>query len=143
VTGPLDHLSSAPEFTLPFWEAIADGRLLVPECPVCSRRFFTPEPLCPHCGSAGWRWAQSPGVGSVYSVSVVHQPVNQDHEVPFALAIADLDDGWTMLTHVVGCAPDAVRIGMRIRFDPDTARARMLPVFRPAGPAPVAAPAGR
>ena len=37
-----------------------------------------------------------------------------------------------MLTHVVGCAPDEVRIGMRIRFDPDTARSRRLPVFRPA-----------
>ena len=71
----------------------------------------------------------------MYSVSVVHQPVNDDHRVPFALAIADLDDGWTMLTHVVGCAPDAVRIGMRIRFDPDAARSRRLPLFRPAGPA--------
>jgi hypothetical protein len=68
----------------------------------------------------------------VYSVSVVYQPVNDDHEVPFALAIADLDDGWTMLTHIVGCAPEAVRIGMRIRFDPDASRSRMLPLFQPA-----------
>jgi uncharacterized protein len=124
-------MSPASEFTRPFWEAVADGRLLVPECTACGRRFFTPEPLCAHCGSASWRWVPSPGTGAVYSVSVVHQPVNNDHEVPFALAIVDLDDDWTMLTHVVGCAPDKVRIGMRIRFDPDTARSRRLPVFRP------------
>jgi uncharacterized OB-fold protein len=131
MTGPLDRLGSAPEFSLPFWAAIADGQLLVPECPACGRRFFTPEPLCPHCGSAGWHWAQSPGLGSVYSVSVVYQPVNADHAVPFALVIAELDDGWTMLSHVVGCAPEEVRIGMRIRFDPDAARSRMLPLFTP------------
>jgi uncharacterized protein len=132
-------MSQAPEFSTPFWEGLADGRLLVPECAACGRRFFTPEPLCPHCGSGGWGWAQCPGTGSVYSVSVVYQPANDDHEVPFALAIADLDDGWTMLTHVVGCAPEAVRIGMRIRFDPDAARSRMLPLFRPAGLASAAA----
>jgi uncharacterized OB-fold protein len=97
-------MSPASEFTRPFWEAVADGRLLVPECTACGRRFFKPEPLCTHCGSAGWLWVPSPGTGAVYSVSVVHQPVNNDHEVPFALAIVDLDDDWTMLTHIVGCA---------------------------------------
>jgi uncharacterized protein len=137
MTGQPRDLSSAPEFTLPFWEALAGGRLLVPECTACGRRFFTPEPLCIHCGSARWQWVPSPGSGTVYSVSVVHQPVNDAHQVPFALVIADLDDGWTMLTHVVGCAPDEVRIGMRIRFDPDAARSRMLPLFRPADPAAI------
>lgn len=132
-------MSQASDFSTPFWEALADGRLLVPECQACGRRFFTPEPLCPHCGSAGWRWTQSQGTGSVYSVSVVYQAVSNDHEVPFALAIADLDDGLTMLTHIVCCDPEAVRIGMRIRFDPDASRSRMLPLFQPAGPASAAA----
>ena len=74
-------MSPASEFTRPFWEAVADGRLLVPECTAIGRRFFTPEPLCTRCGWAGWRWVPSPGTGAVYSVSVVHQPVNNDHRV--------------------------------------------------------------
>jgi uncharacterized OB-fold protein len=119
------------EFTKPFWDAVREGRLLVPECRSCGRRFFTPEPLCVHCGSADWEWAESPGSGSVYSVSVVYQPVNDDHAVPFALAIVDLDDEWTMLTHVVGIDPTSVHIGLRVQFDPGARPPGTLPVFRP------------
>jgi hypothetical protein len=106
------------EFTRPFWEAVHDGRLVVPECSSCRRRFFVPEPLCPHCGAGDWAWVSSPGTGCVYSISVVHQAVDPGQTTPFVLAAVDLDDGWTMLTHVVGTDPDQLSIGDRLRFAP-------------------------
>jgi uncharacterized OB-fold protein len=119
------------EFTRPFWDALERGELVVPECQACRRRFFTPEPLCIHCGAAGWTWVTSPGTGTVYSVSVVHQGVNDDHDLPFALAAVDLDDGWTILTQVVGTDPAAVRIGLRVRVSPERGRTGTLAYFRP------------
>jgi uncharacterized OB-fold protein len=99
----------------PFWDATREHRLVVPECGGCGTRFFVPEPVCPACGSTGWSWAPSPGTGTVYSYSVVHQPPSPGFDTPFVLAAVDLDDGWTILTHVVSCPPEDVMIGSRVR----------------------------
>jgi hypothetical protein len=106
------------ELSAPFWDALCDGRLDVPECGACGRRFFVPEPLCPHCGAAGWAWARSPGTGTIYSMSVVYQAVDPAQATPFVLAAVDLDDGWTIMTHIVDAAPDDVRIGARVVLRP-------------------------
>ncbi|AEK42426.1 Zn-ribbon domain-containing OB-fold protein [Amycolatopsis mediterranei] len=101
----------------PFWAAAAEGRLVLPECADCGLRFFVPEPVCPRCLSRNWDWAPSAGTGTVYSVTVVHRAPGPGFEVPFALAIVDLDDGVTMLSHVVGCPVDEVVIGLPVRVD--------------------------
>lgn len=103
----------------PFWETLRDhGRLTVPECAGCGRRFFVPEPTCPHCGAGRWSWTNSDGIGSVYSCVTVHQTVSRDQPTPFVLAIVELDEEWSILTHVIDCAPDDVVIGARVRFAP-------------------------
>lgn len=101
----------------PFWDAAAEGRLVLPECANCGRRFFVPEPACPGCLSPTWRYAPSTGEGTVYAVTVVHRVPGPGFEVPFALAVIDLDDGVTMLSHVVDCPVDDVVIGLRVRVD--------------------------
>lgn len=105
------------ELTRPFWEAARRGELVLPYCPACDRRFFVPEPVCPGCLSDSWRYEPSSGRGTVYSVTVVHRTPGPGFEVPFALAVIDLDDGATLLSHVVDAEPGAVAIGMRVRVD--------------------------
>ncbi|WP_197746662.1 Zn-ribbon domain-containing OB-fold protein [Mycobacterium saskatchewanense] len=107
------------ELSAAFWNALEkDGKLTVPECVSCGGRFFVPEPLCPYCGSGDWRWVNSQGIGSVYSFTVVHQTVSPDQPTPFVLAIVELDDGWSMLTHVVDCEVDSVHVGTKVRVSP-------------------------
>jgi uncharacterized protein len=103
--------------TRPFWAAARRGHLVLPHCPVCDLRFFVPEPVCPGCLSPDWRYEPSAGEGAVYAVTVVHRVPGPGFDVPFALAIVDLDDGATLLTHVVGCDPAAVTVGLRVRVD--------------------------
>jgi uncharacterized OB-fold protein len=74
------------------------------------------------------------GRGTVYSFTVTHQnqtPGFRD-EVPYVLAIVELEEGPRLMTNIVGCAPDAVRIGMPVEvvFDDVTADVT-LPKFRP------------
>jgi uncharacterized OB-fold protein len=48
------------------------------------------------------------------------------------LAIIDLDEGWSMLSNVVGCEPTTVQIGMRVRVTWLELRgSSLLPVFEP------------
>lgn len=103
------------ELSRVFWEGTRRGELLVPRCAACGLRFFVPEPACPGCMSDGWYYERSSGRGVVYSVTVVHRAPGPGFEVPFALAVIDLDDGGTLLSHVVDTDPDQVAIGAPVR----------------------------
>ncbi|MCY3663460.1 MAG: Zn-ribbon domain-containing OB-fold protein [bacterium] len=127
-----------------FWAGVDRGELLRPVCGRCGRSFFTPQVVCPLCGSGRWTYEPSAGRGTVYSFTVVHRPPEPAFEAPYTLAIVDMAEGWHLLTWIVDCPADEVRIGMevQVRFTagPDGA---LLPAFAPRaaahGPAGAAA----
>ena len=118
-----------------YWEALARHQLYLQRCRDCGTKRFYPRALCPRCLSSSTEWVRASGRGAVYSFTVTHQ--NQApgfrEELPYVLAIVELDEGVRIMTNVVGCAPDAIRIGMRVEvvFDDVTAEIT-LPKFRPA-----------
>ena len=118
--------------TAPYWAALRRQQLLVPECDACSRRHNPAEARCPHCGST-WQWRTSPGTGVVYSFSVVHRPAGPGFEVPYVLAVVEMDDGWMATTNIVGCDPEEVHCGMPVEVEFVRQDAEItLPFFRPA-----------
>jgi uncharacterized OB-fold protein len=128
--------SEAPtnELSVAFWDACDRSELVVQECGACGSRFFVPEARCPHCGADDWEWRPSGGTGFVYSYTVVHRSFRADLPPPYVVAAIQLDDGWTMMSNIVGCGPDDVHIGMRVEvaFAPSEG-GRRLPRFVPAG----------
>lgn len=119
--------------TAGFWRAARDHVLVRPVCARCGRSHFTPQVACPHCLSTEWDYRPSSGRGSVYSFTVVHRPPGPGFDPPYVMAIVDLDDGWSMLTNVIGCDVHEVRIGqpVTVRFEDLTSNVA-LPVFVPA-----------
>jgi uncharacterized OB-fold protein len=117
-----------------FWEALARHELYVQRCRACGTTRYHPRALCPSCLSADTEWLRCSGRGTVYSFTVTHQ--NQQpgfrEELPYVLAIVELEEGVRLMTNVVGCAPDAVRIGMpvQVAFD-DVTPEVTLPKFQP------------
>lgn len=85
-----------------FWAAADRRELVRPVCRDCGRNFFTPQIACPQCLSENWTYEPSSGRGRVYSATVVHKASTPGVEVPFHLGIVDLDEGWSMLTTLVG-----------------------------------------
>jgi hypothetical protein len=118
-----------------YWEACRRHELYIQRCRACGARRFYPRALCPQCLSGDTEWLRCAGTGSVYTFTVTHQ--NQApgfrEELPYVLAWVDLDEGVRLLTNVVGCAVDAVRIGMRVEvvFE-DMTDEIAIPRFRPA-----------
>ncbi len=96
--------------TRPFWEAVAQGRLLIGKCASCGKPHYYPRAICPLCGSDATELVQASGRGAIYSYSVMRRV-----PVPYALAYVTLDEGVTMMTNIVDCDLDAVRIGQRVR----------------------------
>ena len=113
--------------TKPFWEAAAQGRLLIKKCLACGRVHFYPRAICPFCGSDKTEWVTASGRGTVYSYSVMRRV-----PVPYALAYVTLEEGVSMMTNIVDCDLDAIRIGQRVTvaFKPSEG-GPPVPMFRP------------
>ena len=71
---------------------------------------------------------RSSGRGIIYSYSVMRRV-----PVPYAIAYVTLEEGVTMMTNIVGCDLDAIRIGQAVRvvFRP-TDGGPPVPTFTPA-----------
>ena len=117
-----------------FWEALARHELYLQQCRDCGTKRFPPRAVCPACLSSATAWVRASGRGIVYTYTVTHQ--NQApgfrEELPYVLAVVELVEGPRMMTNIVGCAPDAVRIGMpvEVTFE-DVTPEITLAKFRP------------
>jgi uncharacterized OB-fold protein len=121
--------------TRPFWDAAREGKLLIKQCNSCDRFHFYPRPFCPRCWNDDVEWTEASGRGTLYTWSVVH--VNDlppfPERVPYVAAIVELEEGPRIMTNVVDCEFDALRIGMpvEVTFRP-AGDEFTLPLFRPA-----------
>ena len=123
----------------PFWESTREKKLVTQWCTDCDRGIFYPRSFCPSCGSRGagaLEWRLLSGRGSVYAAVVEHRPdaagaVFSAGE-PYCVALVDLDEGVRMVTNIVGCSPDDVRIAMKVVviWEP-LSDGRHLPLFEP------------
>jgi len=117
-----------------FWEACQRHELYVQRCRACGRRRYYPRAVCPACLSSNTEWVLSSGRGTVYTYTVTYQnqaPGFRD-DLPYVLAYVELEDRVRILTNIVGCAPDDVKIGMPVEvlFD-DVTPEVTLPKFKP------------
>ena len=114
-----------------FWEATAEGRLLLGHCPACDLHFFYPRARCPDCLDEADH-VESEGVGEVYSCTVVRQAAGEYAEAtPFVLAYVELAEGPRLMTNVVGTDPESVTVGQEVAVCFHEAGEYAVPRFRP------------
>ncbi|HYC46208.1 MAG TPA: Zn-ribbon domain-containing OB-fold protein [Burkholderiales bacterium] len=116
-----------------FWEAARENRLLVSHCDACTRLFFPPRHLCPHCWSDKISWRDSGGAGVVYSFTIIHRaPVAEfAPRVPYVVALITLAEGPRMMANIVGEDALETRVGdaVKVEFEP-RADGWKVPQFR-------------
>jgi len=100
-----------------YWAGCRRGELCFRRCTACDLAVFEPRPLCPRCHGTDLAWEVSAGEGAVYSWSIVWRPQTPAFESPYAPAIVSLDEGFDILTAIVGCEPDEIRPGQRVRVE--------------------------
>jgi uncharacterized OB-fold protein len=112
-----------------YFDAAASGKLILRYCSACKEFHHYPRALCPHCFSDRTEWRDAKGTGTVYTCSVLRRGV----PVPYCIAYVTLDEGVSMLTNIVDCDLDAVKIGMKVKvvFKPTDGGAP-VPMFAPA-----------
>jgi uncharacterized protein len=105
------------------------GELAYQFSPAANRAVFFPRVLCPFTGTDKLEWRVSKGQGTVYATTVVYPAEG----APYNVALIDVEEGFRLMSRVEDVSPDAVTIGMRVKFRvhrPGGEEAPM-PVFTP------------
>lgn len=121
-----------------FWQGGREGRLVLLRCRRCGYYLHPPSPLCPRDRSTDIGPEPVSGLGTVASFTVNHHPW-LPVPLPYVIGLVELAEqpALRLTTDLVGCEPDAVRIGMEVQVvfehhaDPDGDI--WLPLFEPVG----------
>ncbi|MCC7486776.1 MAG: Zn-ribbon domain-containing OB-fold protein [Burkholderiales bacterium] len=112
-----------------YFEAAGQGKLLLKKCADCGALHHFPRGICPHCLSENVSWVEAKGTGVVYTCSVTRRA----GPVPYCIAYVTLDEGVSMMTNIVDCDLDAVKIGQRVKLVfKKTKGGISIPMFAPA-----------
>jgi uncharacterized OB-fold protein len=110
----------------PFFRAASEGRFLIRTCRDCNKPHWYPRARCPFClGETDW--IEASGKAEIYSYSVMRRS-----DPPYAIAYVTLAEGPRMLTNLVDCDFDRLKIGQAVEvvFKP-TDGGPPIPCFKP------------
>lgn len=100
-----------------FWDGTKAGELRIQRCGQCGLLRHPPGPMCPECGATKPTYLVSEGRGEIYSYVVHHHPKVPGREVPFVVALVELDEGVRMLGELTGVDPADVHIGAPVEVE--------------------------
>jgi uncharacterized OB-fold protein len=107
----MERIAESPVAT--YQAHLDNGELAYQWSPEAQKAVFYPRVICPFTGSDRLEWRVSAGLGTVYATTIVH-PAREG--APYNVALIDCDEGFRLMSRVEDLAPEAVRIGMRVRF---------------------------
>lgn len=101
-----------------YWRTIGHRyRFSGRECPECGRVYFPPRPLCLDCGVKTQDEKPVSRVGKVISFSEVHMAQeHREDEVPYVVALIELEDGNRVIGQIVGVPFSKIKTGMKVRY---------------------------
>ncbi len=118
-----------------FWEGCRHQQLLIQRCQHCAQHQFYPRSMCTKCMRTDLEWVSSSGRGTIRSFTVIRHPVSKAYadEVPYVIALIQLEEGPTMMSSLLACEPEGVAIGMPVEvvFE-QWSDAITMPKFQPA-----------
>jgi uncharacterized OB-fold protein len=98
----------------PFWDAARRHELHLPRCDGCGHLRVQFERWCPRCASQATTWTRMSGRASVWSHCMFHRMYFKafEQDLPYGVALVELEEGPRLITNVVGIPRTEVRIGM-------------------------------
>jgi uncharacterized OB-fold protein len=120
-----------------YLRGLAEGRVIGQRCPLCRKVYVPPRGACPTCGVPTADNIELPDHGIVTTFCIVNVPfLGQRIKPPYVAAYILLDGADIAFLHLVlGCAPEEVRMGMRVRasWRPEESWGRQVDHFEPTG----------
>ena len=112
-----------------YFDAAAEGKLMLKKCGECNEVHHYPRALCPFCFSDKVSWVQAKGTGEIYTYSVTRR----GGPVPYCIAYVTLDEGVRMMTNIVDTDLDTIKIGQKVKVVfKKSENGTSVPMFTPA-----------
>ena len=103
----------------PYWEAVAEERLVMQHCRSCGTWQWGPEWICHNCFSDAVAFDEIAHTGRIYSYERVWHPVHPalNEQGPYIVVLVEFPDhdGARMVGNLVGDPEQAVEIGATVR----------------------------
>lgn len=123
--------------TQPYWDSLKAHKLRIQKCNDTGKYFFYPRGMSPFTLSDNVSWEPVSGKGVVHAFTIIHQnrAAGFVDELPYVVAMVELDEGARMMTNIIDVDPDPehIKIGMPVELVYDDITDEVtLPKFRPA-----------
>jgi uncharacterized protein len=123
------------DLSRPFFDGARQQQLLLQRCRACGQFVALGSRVCSECLAEELDWTPVSGRGTLFSFGVMHQLYHPGFatEIPYNIAVIELDEGPRLNSNVVGVANEQLRVGMRLEVTFEQQNADIwLPKFRPA-----------
>jgi len=122
--------------TKPFWDSLKTHAMQLQKGSKSGRFVYYPRAISPYDMSEELVWTPVSGRGVVHAFTIPHRHPNPAFggEVPYVVALVELDEGVRMLTNLVGVdpTPEAVQVGLPVEIVYDDVTDEItLPKFKP------------
>ena len=116
-----------------FWAATAEDRFQLQRCNECDTVLWFPRRHCPSCWTENVSTFDASGKGVIYSFTVIRKGAMLYKDAgPFVVAYVELAEGPRVMTNVVDCDVETVKVGMPVEVVfHDTGEGNALYRFRP------------
>jgi uncharacterized OB-fold protein len=116
-----------------FWAATAEGRFQLQRCNECDTVLWFPRRHCPSCWAENVSTFDANGKGVIYSFTIIRKgAMAYKDSGPFVVAYVELAEGPRVMTNIVDCDVETVKVGMPVEVVfHDTGGGNALYRFRP------------
>ena len=128
-------LPKPSEWSQPFWDNTKQGKLTLKKCKDCGHIDHPPYLYCTNCHSDDAEWIEAAGKGKLaaYAINEYMVPFPFWDDMPYVLAMIDLEEGVRMISNIVACDHDALKNGMDLEVVFEKVSDEFtLPKWRPA-----------
>ena len=100
----------------PFWNSLAEQKILLKHCRDCDCVFHYPRVTCPNCLSSDLDWKQASGQGTLYTYTISRRPTHPlfADEVPQFMAVVELEEDPRITSTLLNVPEDKIQIGMAL-----------------------------
>lgn len=95
-----------------YFAHLAAGRFMVQRSRSSGQYVFFPRVAEPGTGARDLEWVEVSGRGIVHATTIMRPKPPQ---APYNVALIELEEGPRLMSRVEGVAPEAVKIGMRVK----------------------------
>jgi len=102
-----------------YWREIPQRyRLEAKKCKKCGIIIFPPRLICPECKNREFEDTKLAENGKILTYTIIRVPPHQFvDQAPYAVGIAELDDGVKLTGQIVDCDFEDLKIGQRVKIE--------------------------